>query len=183
MATRLSAAERREDILRAAMTVFAADGYEGASTEDIARAAGISQPYLFRLFGTKKDLFKATAARCLRETIELFQRAAEGLRGEAALKAIGGSYMELLQQDRTRLNAQLQAYAACDDPEIREVVRNGYGDLVTYAERVSGAPVEEIAGFFAKGMLLNVLAAMHVQDGSEPWAARLLEGCGKGIVE
>ena len=179
--TRLSAAERREDILEAAMAVFARDGYEGASTEEIAKAAGISQPYLFRLFGTKKDLFKATAARCLRETLEMFQRAAEGLRGEEALKAIGVAYMDLLQQDRTRLNAQLQSYAACDDPEIREVVRNGFGDLVTYAERVSGASVQEIADFFATGMLLNVLAAMQVQDGSEPWAARLLEGCGKHV--
>jgi AcrR family transcriptional regulator len=181
MATRLSAAERREDILEAAMAVFARDGFEGASTEEIAKAAGISQPYLFRLFGTKKDLFKATAARCLRETLEMFQRAAEGLRGEEALKAIGTAYLELLQADRTRLNAQLQAYAACDDPEIRAVVRNGFGDLVTYAERVSGAPVDVVANFFATGMLLNVLAAMQVQDGSESWAARLLEGCGKHV--
>jgi AcrR family transcriptional regulator len=181
MTTRLSAAERREDILEAAVAVFAAGGYEGASTEDIARAAGISQPYLFRLFGTKKDLFKATVARCFRETLEMFQRSAEGLRGEEALKAIGRTYMELLQSDRTGLKAQLAAYAACDDPEIRDVVKNGYGDLVAYAERVSGGTIEDIANFFAKGMLLNVLAAMQVQDGSEPWAARLLEGCGKDI--
>jgi AcrR family transcriptional regulator len=181
MATRLSAAERREDILEAAVAVFAAHGFEGASTDDIAKAAGISQPYLFRLFGTKKELFMATVARCFRETLEMFQRSAEGLRGEDALKAIGQAYMELLQTDRSRLNAQLQAYAACDDAEIRDVVRNGYGDLVSYIERLSGGSVEDVANFFSKGMLLNVLAAMQVQDGSEPWAARLLEGCGKDI--
>src|SRR3954470_23734156 len=177
MTTRLSAAERREDILEAAVTVFAAHGFEGASTEDIAKAAGISQPYLFRLFGTKKDLFMASVARCFRETLEMFQRSAEGLRGEEALKAIGQAYMELLQTDRSRLNAQLQAYAACDDPEIRAVVRNGYGDLVTYVERVAGLPPADVSRFFATGMLLNVIASMSLETSGEPWADRLLQGC------
>jgi AcrR family transcriptional regulator len=181
LATRLSAAERRDDVLDAAMVEFAAHGLEGTSTEDIARRAGISQPYLFRLFGTKKELYKASVARCLREMLERFQRAAEGLRGEEALHAIGASYAELLENDRVRLRAQMQSYAACDDPEIREVVRNGYGDLVTYVQRVSGLGAEEIAAFFAKGMLMNVLASMHVMSDPEPWAAFLLEGCGKDL--
>src|SRR6266536_11375 len=94
--TRLSAAERREDVLDAAMIEFAERGLEGTSTEDIARRAGISQPYLFRLFGTKKELFKATAARCLRETLDMFQRAAEGKRGEEALQAMAKAYVEEL---------------------------------------------------------------------------------------
>src|SRR5690242_21691089 len=130
--TRLSAAERRDTILDAAQIEFAARGYAGTSTEEIARRAGISQPYLFRLFGTKKELFKAAAARCLRETLELFQRAAEGKRGEEALQAIGSAYRKQLEDDRVRLRTQMQAYAACDDPEIRAVVRAGYGDLVGY---------------------------------------------------
>jgi len=73
--TRHSAAERRDDVLDAALLEFADHGYEGASTEDIARRAGISQPYLFRLFGTKKELFKATIARCFRETPIAAERA------------------------------------------------------------------------------------------------------------
>src|SRR6266567_7048526 len=109
--TRLSAAERREDVIEAAMVEFAERGLEGTSTEDIARRAGISQPYLFRLFGTKKELFKATVARCFRETLESFQRAAEGTRGEEALKAMGAAYMQVMLTDRTRLRAQMQAYA------------------------------------------------------------------------
>src|SRR3954471_14951733 len=114
MSTRLTATERKDDLLDAAMIEFAERGFEGTSTEDIARRAGISQPYLFRLFGTKKELFKASVARCFRETLEMFQRAAEGHRGEAALKAIGQAYMdEMLTGDRVRLRAQMQAYAAC----------------------------------------------------------------------
>ena len=177
VATRKTAEERREAVLDAALEEFALRGLDGASTEAIAAAAGISQPYVFRLFGTKKDLFKAVVARCFRETLELFQRAAEGQRGEAALQAMGKAYTEQLLPDRTRLLAQMQAYAACDDADVREVVRNGYGDLVAYVERVSGAQPEKISSFFAKGMLLNVIAAMGLQNGDEPWADRLLAGC------
>ena len=177
--TRSTAAERRDDVLDAAMVEFAERGFEGASTEDIARRAGISQPYLFRLFGTKKELFKATAARCLRETLELFQRAAEGKRGEEALHAIGQAYHEQLEGDRVRLRLQMQAYAACDDPEIRDVVRAGYGDLVAYVRRVSGADWPTVWSFFSAGMLLNVLASMHFDDDPEPWMQELLSGAGQ----
>jgi len=177
VSTRKTAEERREAVLDVALEEFALRGLDGASTEAIAAAAGISQPYVFRLFGTKKDLFKAVVARCFRQTLELFQRAAEGERGEAALHAMGRAYTEQLLPDRTRLLAQMQAYAASDDPEVREVVRNGYGDLVAYVERVSGRPADEISRFFAKGMLLNVIAAMGLDAGEEPWADRLLAGC------
>lgn len=172
---RKSKEERREEILDAALPVFAELGLHGASTEEIARRAGISQPYVFRLFGTKKGLYLALVARCFRQTLELMQRAAEGKRGEEALHAIGKAYEELLSSDRTYLRAQMQAYAASEDPEIAELVRNGFGDLVTYVERVSGASGEEISRFFAHGMLLNVLASMHAP--SEPWGRRLVEGC------
>src|SRR5215813_12043061 len=126
--------ERRGEILDAALIEFANGGLDGTSTEDIARRAGISQPYVFRLFGTKKELFKAVVNRCFRETLEMFQRAAEGKRGREALEAMGNAYVERLLTDRTRLKAQMNAYAACDDPEIRAIVREGYGDLVAYVE-------------------------------------------------
>src|SRR5436309_7176721 len=85
---------RREEILDAAFAVFAERGLHGASTEEVARRAGISQPYVFRLFGTKKELYRAVVARCFRQTLDMFQRAAEGLRGEEALQAIGATYVE-----------------------------------------------------------------------------------------
>jgi AcrR family transcriptional regulator len=177
IAERKSKEERREEILDVAMAVFAEQGLHGASTEEIARLAGISQPYVFRLFGTKKDLYLAVVARCFRRTLELMQHAAEGRRGHEALDAIGEAYGRLLETDRTYLRAQMQAYAACDDADICAVVQNGYGDLVTYVERVSGETPECVAEFFAKGMLMNVLAAMRLSAPTEPWAIRLLQGC------
>src|SRR3954471_23225125 len=116
-AQRQSADERREAVLEAALHEFAERGLDGASTEAIAARAGISQPYVFRLFGTKKELFKASVARCFRETLETFQRAAEGKRGKEALEAMGRAYVDELLADRVRLRAQMQAYAACDDPD------------------------------------------------------------------
>jgi AcrR family transcriptional regulator len=179
-AKRRSAEERREEVLEAAMAEFAAHGLEGGSTEAIARAVGISQPYVFRLFGTKKQLFMATAERCLRGTLEMMRTAAAGLKGEAVLEAVGDAYRQRLANP-TYLHAQMQAYAACGDPEIREVVRRGYGEMVEYVERTSGLSSDRVAHFFAKGMLLNVVASMDLLQADAGWARRLLEGCSKDV--
>ena len=158
------------------MREFAEKGLHGASTDAIATAAGISQPYLFRLFGTKKELFVLAVERCFVETHETFLAAGTGKQGDDALRAMGESYLDLLA-DRSRLRLQLQAYAACDDPEIRTVVRAQYGQLVEMVERVSGASTADVARFFATGMLLNVIAAMNLHDEPEAWGDRLIAGC------
>jgi AcrR family transcriptional regulator len=178
---RKTAEERREAILAEALVELAEKGYDGASTDAIARRAGISQPYLFRLFGTKKELFAATVARCFAEALAMFRHAAEGLHGEEALHAIGETYVASVSEDPTRLRAQMQAYAACDDPDICAVVRRGYGELVEYVERVSGLPPADITHFFATGMLINVIASMNVLESGEPWAARLMAGCEEAV--
>jgi AcrR family transcriptional regulator len=172
----MTADQRREEILAVALVEFGENGLHGTSTDTIAQKAGVSQPYLFRLFGTKKALYLESVRRCLRQTLELFQEAAAGKTGEEALDAIGQAYGELLR-DRTRLQAQMQAYAACGDEDVREVVRAGYGELVGFAERVSGAEPERIRDFFAFGMLLNVFASMDLLDQKAPWAKKLLASC------
>jgi AcrR family transcriptional regulator len=174
---RKSAEERRADVLDAALEVFAEHGLSGASTDEIARKAGISQPYLFRLFHTKKELFIASTERCFRETLETFQRAGEGKTGEEALQAIGQAYGELITSNPNRLRGQMQTYAACDDPEICTVARKGYGALVDYVERVSGVDADRLSVFFARGMLINVIASMDLLDASEPWARKLVDAC------
>jgi AcrR family transcriptional regulator len=181
--TRSTAAARREHLLEVAMVEFASRGYEGGSTERIAKAAGISQPYVFRLFGSKLQLFLATIERCLDETLEMFVDAAAGLDGEAALVAIGEAYGEAIVTNPTRLQVQLVGYAACDEPEVRAAMRLGFGRLVEYAERVSGAGPERVARFFAKGMLLNVVTAMQLPTDPIGWGDRLIDGCTLGTDE
>ena len=171
---RKTAGERRESVVEAALTEFATHGFEGASTDTIARNVGISQPYLFRLFGTKKQLFVAAVERCMGNTLEQFQLASEGLTGEAALTAMGRRYSEMITTDPRVLRGQMQAYVACEDPEIREVVQRGFGRLVEHVEGLGVTP-HEVTAFFARGMLLNVLSAMDAPSAKAAWAARLLD--------
>jgi len=173
---RHTAEERRESVLVAASAAFAHSGLHGASTEDIASSAGISQPYLFRLFGTKKRLFLDSVERCFESTLEVFRSASEGLQGEEAFRAMGKAYVEMVRGDRNRLMGQLQAYAAAEDPEVREVIRSGYRHLFEFVEARSGASAERVSQWFATGMLLNVIAALDLWDSAEPWARRMLEG-------
>src|ERR687895_639732 len=97
--TRQTAEIRREAVLEAARMEFARHGLHGASTDTIARRAGISQPYLFRLFGSKKELFLAVNDMCFAQTLEVFREAARGKSGEDALKAIGTAYRALIDED------------------------------------------------------------------------------------
>ena len=167
---RMPAAERRELVLEAAVAEFAVHGLAGTSTEDVARRAGISQPYLFRLFPTKKALFLTLVERCFGRVRDAFTEAAGDRTGQAALEAMAHAY-EVLLEDRTLLLMQMQAYAACDDPEIRAATRAGYKKLWEIVERITGLPFQRVVDFFAVGMLMNVAAAMDLPSVDERWTS------------
>jgi AcrR family transcriptional regulator len=172
----LSTAEaRRETILQAAERVFAARGLHGTPTMEIAKAAGISQAYLFRLFPTKAELFVALVQRCNERIHRTFVETAAAAKaaGEEVLPAMGGAYIGLLA-DRDLLLGQLNAFAACEDEPVRDEMRRSFARLVELVERESGATPDEVRTFFAHGMLLNVLAAMRAEDSDAHWADVLL---------
>ena len=112
-----TADERRETILEAAERVFAARGLHGTPTMEIAKAAGISQAYLFRLFPTKTELFTALTQRVNDRVHETMAQAAADAKaaGEDVLIAMGKAYVGLLA-DRNLLLVQLHSHAAGDDP-------------------------------------------------------------------
>ena len=170
--TRMDPDQRRDEVVAAALAEFAEGGLAGTSTEAIAARAGISQPYLFKMFGTKHDLFIAASRRCFDNVAQTFTDAANGLAGEEALKAMGHAYFGLIT-DRANLMAQLQMYAACNDPEVRECARDGFRRLYQLVERASGAPAQTLAAFFASGMLCNVSTALGLCEIDEPWARAL----------
>ena len=174
VATRMTAEDRRADVLRAAVAVFALGGYHGTSTEDVAKAAGISQPYLFRLFPTKKALFLELAEHGFSRVRQAFVAAVGELTGEAAMEAMAETYGELLK-DRNELLLQMHCYSACDDPEIAEVVRREFGRLWREVRRLSGADDEEMRKFFAMGMLINVMASMDATSHDSEWVKACLE--------
>ena len=177
--TRQTAEERRPAVLDAATHEFAVKGYHGASTEDIARAAGISQPYLFRLFGSKKELYLGAVQRCIDEMYVAFTAAAKGRSGEDALQAMGEAYMAITQ-DQDRLMLMLKTWSS-DDPDFRRVSRTAWRNLVDLAEQSSRESAEVVSRFFANGMLITILMSMGLVEDPEPWSTRLLEACKEGI--
>jgi AcrR family transcriptional regulator len=158
----MSASDRRESVLEAAMIEFGSGGFEGTSTEAIARRVGVSQPYLFRLFETKKAIYLAAIERCFDRVESRLEAAAEGLTGEPALTAMGAAYNGLLD-DRQVLQMQLQMWAsACQDEEVRAVTRRRMSALWVTSQRLCGEDDHRVMQFMAGGMLLNVMAAMDL---------------------
>jgi AcrR family transcriptional regulator len=178
----MTADERRDAIVAAGVAEFATGGLVGASTEAIAKRAGVSQPYVFQLFGTKKELFIAVVRQCFRRTGLAFEGAAHDYVPDArpdcnsVLEAIAHRYHAMLA-DRNYLLVQLQGYAACDDPDVRDAVREEFAALHRKVRDVSGASTQELMRFFANGMLMNVAAAMEpASTPDKNWLLENLEG-------
>ncbi len=167
---RVPAAERRDALIEAAVHEFSHGGLHGTPVERIARRVGVAQPYVFSLFASKRELFLAAVERAFELTEQTFTRAAAEFDPAIAapdadvLHAMGQAYVELLGSHRDHLMIQHQAYAACDEQEIRERVRSCYARLVAHVERLSAAEPDRIDEFFRYGMWLNVAAAMQVED-------------------
>jgi AcrR family transcriptional regulator len=164
---RVPASERRDALISAAMHHFARTGLYGTSVDPIARDVGVAQPYVFSLFGSKRELFLAAVERCFEMTTEMFERAAEAFDPARAteeipdeLMAMAAAYVRRLQTDRDLLMLQLQAYAACEDEAIRERVRAASRRMVRRVAELSGAEPERLDEFFRYGMWLNTAAAM-----------------------
>jgi AcrR family transcriptional regulator len=172
---RMSADERRESVVRAAMSEFAHGGYEGTSTEAIARRVGVSQPYLFRLFPNKQAMFLAASKYCIDGTRRLFAEAAAGVAQEDRLKAMATAYQRMIHEDPERLLMQMQTYVAvaaaqaAGDEAFGEAVRTTWQELWDTVHVVLGADVNETTTFLAYGMLVNTLVSLGFPAGHRIW--------------
>lgn len=177
--TRLSAEQRRPQIVDAAITEFALAGLAGTSTESIARRAGISHAYLFRLFPTKRDLFMAAIDRAYGHILQTFQAAYQDRDpSEPVFKVLGESYVRLIE-DRKELLFQFQALAACGDDDIRARVRERYGQAYDWVKRTTGADDDLVRLFMATGALLDIGTATgdpRLLEGGGSWSARVRGG-------
>ena len=185
---RHTAEERRAEVLKAAVAEFALHGLHGTSTEMIAKRIGISQPYIFRLFPTKKELFLAAIDQCFDRVETAFRNAAEESATapesgahvvaspvEARLHAMGHAYLRLLAK-RELLLFQMQAYAACSDDDVRRKVRLRWDRLMKVTGEISGASPTVLTAFFARGMLMNVCASIGSvpEKAAEKWGHEVL---------
>jgi AcrR family transcriptional regulator len=136
--------------------------------EAIAHQAGITQTYIFRMFGTKKALFLELVGAAFDRFSDGMSHAAKGTRGLDGLALMGGQYYELLA-DRTTLLLQLQGFAACGDSEVRDAVRARLAHMWDTVADTSGLDPVTVKSFLAFGMLLNNVAALDIGELDEPW--------------
>jgi AcrR family transcriptional regulator len=128
---RLPAAERRAAVLDAALRVFGEGSYDGATTAEIARAAGVSEPILYRHFGSKRDLYCACLDemwRRLRETVDAIVSAEPDPR--EWLFAVPKAFAVLRAKGVNPNQLWIQALnQAGEDPELRRFVRKHVRDV------------------------------------------------------
>ncbi len=170
-----TAEDRREAVIQAGMPLFAAGGIHGTSTLAVAKAAGISQAYVFRLFPTKADLALAIVQRCNDRVVSTFTAAVAAARaaGDDPVHAMGEAYAELIG-DRTLLLLQLHAHAAApQEPAIQAAMRDTFRRLHAIVAPEVEHDAERVTHFFATGMLMNVMTALDVLAVDEPWAQML----------
>jgi AcrR family transcriptional regulator len=159
---RLTADERREAAIDAAIAEFAAAGYHAASTTAIARRAGISQPYIYALFENKQALFLAAYRRVAEHIRTHLVAAAEvGADPEERLRRMGDAYLELIGS-RPEVLCQLQAYAAAGEPTLRGPIREEFLRVFESVREAAGVSREEAAFFFAGGIFLTIASALGV---------------------
>jgi AcrR family transcriptional regulator len=164
----MSAADRREAILAAAVEEIALQGFAGATTADIARRAGISQPYIFRFFPTKKELSIAVIDRCISRVISDWERALPEP-GETRLQTLGRTYVESLSTRRPELMVHLHAYASAEDPDIAAAMRHHLSRIYRYVIHLlerdgHEAPYQEAGAFLSRGFLINAAMAVGLES-------------------
>jgi AcrR family transcriptional regulator len=168
--TRLSAQERRADLLEAAVIEFAESGFHGTRTADIAARAGVSQPYVYALFPDKRALFLACHDWTTERIKEALEKASADLADEDDVEqALDRAYQGLFDERPHQVLFQVQAHAAAAaDPEIREPVRRRFIELVELSERLNGAPRDLVMRHVARSMLGNVALALDLPPEYRP---------------
>jgi AcrR family transcriptional regulator len=159
----MAADDRRVLILDAATAVFGERGYAGTTTDQVAAAAGVSQPYVVRMFGTKEKLFLEVLQRDLDRLFEAF-RAELAIESTRPLhERLGFAYVDLLQ-DRGLLLSLMHGFVLGSDPVIGKLTRCGFLDMYRFLKSEAGFSPSEAEEFLAKGMLLNTLVGLRVTD-------------------
>lgn len=182
-ATRMKAADRRELILAAATAVFGAKTYVGTTTDEVARAAGVSQPYVVRLFGTKEKLFIAVIERAYGRLIDEFRRALPG-DADGRAERMGRAYTGLLAE-RGMLPVIANSTALGGEAEIGKVARAGFSDIWRFIRDEAGFSAEQTREFMATGMLINAIVGLRLTGdyGNEVSATEVLDTCFPDAVE
>ena len=175
---RMRSADRRALILDAATEVFGARGYLGTTTDDVARAAGISQPYVVRMFGSKERLFVEVIERARTALLETFHEALaqNEARSVAELhQALGDAYVDLVERRGIHLSL-LQGFVQGADPVVGAAARQGFLDVWSLLRNEARFTPDQARDFLARGMLISILLSVRMAEaaGDEPMAHEML---------
>lgn len=173
---RLSAAERREQILAAATQVFGAVGAAG-TTDAVAKAAGISQAYVVRTFGSKENLLMEVAGRARDRVAATFRAEIAAFPPEATstekMDRMGHAYKRLMA-DRGLLLALRHVYTMGHDAVVGPSAREGFLSIYRLIRDEAGLSPDEAMRFMAQGMLIDTLLTMRITEANDPAALELL---------
>ena len=178
MKGRMSSDERREQILEAAIAVFGAKGYVGTTTDDVARAASVSQPYVVRLFGTKEKLFLAALSDSLERLLAAF-RSSPGLADpDERRERMGQTYLSLLEV-RGLHQILSHAFLLGAHPVIGPAARAGFARVWQFLRDEAGFDPEEARTFLAMGMLINTMVGLRMTEeyGKDAGMTELFDEC------
>ena len=174
--TSTKSGQRRRVVLEAAVACFARKGFYGTTTQEIAERAGISQPYVYRLFVNKQALFASVVdhvSDLMADTLAAHVAAASPPRSPAeALRVARTAYAALIE-DQDVLLFLMQANCAAGEPLVGDAVRSCYARQVELVRELLGADEEAVRRWFGAGMLDNVVIALGLADVDEPWARTL----------
>jgi AcrR family transcriptional regulator len=132
-APRLPAAKRKRLIIDSAREVFAAQSYAKVGTADLAKAAGISEPGLYRHFAGKKELFVETIRATGPRLLEIWEEIAVDYEDPIeTLWAIGVYYYDHLESHSANLKLQFRALSEADDPDIQAALRDNFESFVQF---------------------------------------------------
>ena len=160
---RMKGDDRRELILEAATIVFGDYGYFGTTTAEVARAAGVSQPYVVRMFGTKQQLFLDVLERALDELMRVFRAALAADSDQPPQRRIGVAYVELAST-RGLLLSLMHAFVLGRDPVIGARAREGFMCVYRFLRDEAGFSADETQEFLSGGMLINTLVGLRMTD-------------------
>lgn len=161
--TRMKGEERREDILNHAKTVFARYGYADASTGELARASEVTEPMLYKHFGSKKGLFLAVMQQFGNRFVDLW-RSRVNRRAENdlldALAQVILDYRAALKEDPEIQKVLLQASSETRDPDIaRCMQRHNRNVYLLIRQLLERAQAEE---YIARDVDLNAASWGYV---------------------
>lgn len=156
--TRTNSVNRKEEILEAGLEVFAEWGYYKTTTADIADKAGISQPYVFRFYGTKEALFIAALNRAFDRILQTFKNVEAG--PEQLVTKMVEAYEALSVSNPTEMAVQVIAISVREEA-IQNAVKRGLSRIRSFSlESFKSAGIEnaerEVVTFQARGMLCNI---------------------------